>query len=235
MRKTIVFDHKNLIGKGKWLHLHGFRTPSGYREVVARKNGHFRSAKCMVLYVEEELWDESQAKNSSDLPSFLQNLRRIGLQNLWVFFLASDKPCTYPKSPELEGLTENYQLEIPGGVADAVDEQAIANGLREATEEYGCSATDIAMTAPLLTSVYAANDAGGNVEFYSTCTTLVTKKPAPPRKEGVIPEKCALVPLLEAENFLIEQGKKGILLEWLALASLCQLGLELCGGWASLA
>ncbi|MEK7658904.1 MAG: hypothetical protein AAB352_03520 [Patescibacteria group bacterium] len=241
MRKSIVVGPEQLIGKGGWVSLYGLNTAGGRREILMRNNGRFKAAKCLVLYVDKEVWKESGAESSSDLPTFLANLRRIGLPYFSVFFLAADRPCTYPESQDLAGLTENYQLEIPGGVADAVDEDGIATGLREACEEYGCAATDVVMTAPLVTGVYAANDAGGQVEFYSTCAAVVTKKPEPPKKkkgegyrEGIIPEKCVLVPLLEAENFLMEQGRQGIALEWLALASLFHLGLELLGGWKEL-
>jgi len=234
MRKTIPLDTMRLIGAGNWLGLYGFDTASGYREIAMRKNGRFKAAKCLVLYTDPRFWEKLRHNTSNGLPTFLHNLRNIGLDNLQVLFLASDKPCTYPESPDLGGLAANYQLEIPGGVADSVGENALAIGIRELCEEYGCSSADVAMTAPLVTDVYAANDAGGQVEFYSTYLALVTKKPEPPEKEGVIPEKCALVPLLEAENFLMEQGGQGILLEWLTLASLSHLGLLLCGGWASL-
>lgn len=240
MRHSIVLGSEHLIGKGGWVSLYGFDTAGGRREILARNNGRFRASKCLVLYVNKNVWEESMAENSNDLPTFLKQLRKIGLPYFKVFFLAADRPCTYPDSPDLAGLTENYQLEIPGGVADAVTEEAVATGLRETCEEYGCAAEDIAMTAPLVTGIYAANDAGGQVEFYSTCTAVVTKKPGPPTKnggvyrEGIIPEKCALVSLLEAENFLMNQGKQGIAIEWLALTSLFHLGLALHGGWKQL-
>ena len=240
MRKSIVLGSETLVGKGGWVSLHRITTEGGPREVIARNNGRFKAAKCLVLHVNQDQWKESHAKSSNDLPRFLLNLKAIGLCNFQAFFLAADRPCTYPDSPDLAGLAKNYQLEIPGGVADAVDEEAVAVGLRETCEEYGCTAKDVAMTAPLVTGIYAANDAGGQVEFYSTCTAVVTKKPGPPHKkggkyrEGIIPEKCVLVPLLEAENFLIDQGKQGIAIEWLALASLFHLGLALHGGWSQL-
>lgn len=234
MRKSIVLSSEIMIGEGRWLNLCGFNTASGYREIAMRKNGHYMAAKCLVLYTDLKFWEKLHVDSSSDLRTFLQNLRNLGLDNLQIFFLASDKPCTYLKSPDLEKLSTNYMLEIPGGVADAIGENNFANGLRELCEEYGCTAADIAMTAPLLVDIYAANDAGGQVEFYSTCVALVTKKPKPLKKEGVIPKNCTLIPLLEAEDFLLKQGKQGVLLEWISLASLFHLGLALHGGWASL-
>src|SRR3989338_4097847 len=231
-RKTITFGDEHLIGEGNWVNLY---------KITTRRNGRFKAAKCLVLYVEENVWRKSPVINSNDLPTFLRLLHKIGLLNVHVFFLAVDRPCTYSESPDLAGLAENYQLEIPGGVADAADEDTIAIGLRETCEEYGCTAKDVAMTAPLVTRAYVAYDAGGQVEFYSTCVALVTKKPNPPRnkkgdvyREGIIPDKCVLVPLLKAEKFLMEQGRQGILLEGIALTSLFQLGLELHGVWRKL-
>ena len=202
---------------------------------MARNNGHFKAAKCLVLYVDKNVWEKLRAENSSGLPTFLRRLKAIGLSNFQVFLLAVDRPLTYSDSLDLAGLTANHQLELSGGVADAVDKDAIATGVRETYEEYGCTAADVAMTAPLVAEgAHVAYDAGGQVEIYSISVAVVTQKPSPPRREGTIPDKCVLVPLLEAEEFLMEQGRQGILLEGLALTALSHLGLALHGGWNSL-
>jgi len=160
-RKKIVLA-KHLIGKGGWVSLYGFNTEGGRREILARNNGHFKAAKCLVLYVDKNVWEKLRAENSSGLPTFLRRLKAIGLSNFQVFLLAVDRPLTYSDSLDLAGLTANHQLELSGGVADAVDKDAIATGVRETYEEYGCTAADVAMTAPLVAEgAHVAYDAGG--------------------------------------------------------------------------
>lgn len=209
------------------------RTAAGPREVVAHNEGksNLLAAKMMVISLNEGATLVQGENPSNTLPSFLETLRRTGLENLSTLILAADKPVTYFEYPC--ALAANYQLELPGGVAES-NEDVRATALREAVEEYGLDGTgDILQTSPLV-AFPAANDAGTNAELYTTWLALVRKSPRPPRREGIIPEACWRGPLLDVQRYLFEQGQRGIVVEWLALATLFQLGLELHGGWGAL-
>lgn len=78
-------------------------------------------------------------------------------------------------------------------------------------------------------------DAGSHVEMYTIEGAIVFAETLdPPAKEGVIPEKCALIPLLEAHDWLVKQEEAGVPVEGYAKTALALLGLALSGGWSNL-
>lgn len=232
MPRTVIPRSKmTCLYAGRFNSFYQVQTAAGPREVAAHNENksNLLAAKMMVICLnpDVELIQEKCPLNT--LPSFLETLRRTGLCNFSTLVLAADRPVTYFEYPM--DLAANHQLEFPGGVSEG-DEDTLVTALRETVQEYGLDdANDIIQTAPLVTFP-ASNDAGTNAELYTTRLALVRKAAKPPRREGIIPEACWFGPLTEVEQFLKDQGQRGIVIEWLALATISHLCQELLGGWA---
>lgn len=221
------------LHRGFFNSLYVVPTAVGPREMVAHNENksNLMAAKMMVVCLNEGVTLVQEEEPTNTLLSFLETLRRTGLNNFSTLVLAADRPVTYFEYPiELKG---NYQLEFPGGVSEGT-EDTLVTAMRELVEEYGLDGEhDIVQTAPLVTFP-AAHDAGTNAELYTTRLALVRKPARPPRREGIIPELCWFGPLLDVEQYLFEQGRQGVVIELLALGMVFQLGLALHGGWAAL-
>ena len=226
-------DQMECLHKGYFNSFYKVQTAAGPRELAAHNENksNLLAAKMMVICLNEDATLIQEESPANTLPSFLKTLRLTGLDNFSTLVLAADRPVTYFEYPI--DLTVNYQLEFPGGVGEG-REDTLVTGIREVVEEYGLDGDkDVIQTAPLVIFP-AANDAGTNAELYTTRLALVRKPAQPPQREVVIPEACWFGPLTQVQNFLFEQGQQGVVIEWLALATVLHLGLELHGGWASL-
>lgn len=170
-------------------------------------------------------------RTGETLQEFCQTLLAIGLENIRVQFLAATRPFTFFDGRGLEHLTENFQIELTGGIVEP-DETARMAALREGMEEGG-KATCIQCAS--LMPYSSPFDAGSHVEMYTIETALVYAETlAPPAREGIIPDKCALVPLLEAEQWLHDRQAEGIAVEGYALTALAMICSALYGGWKDL-
>ena len=221
----------NVLGKGGWLSLYKLSPEqTGLKfnsEIAARNNQKYGAAKCLRLVTNQSL----ERREDTDIQSLCATLREIGLANIAVQFLAAIRPFTFFDGPGLERLEVNYQIELPGGIIEP-DEDARLGALREAMEEGGKAKTIQCASLMVYSSPF---DAGSHVEMYSIETALVYAETlAPPAREGVIPEKCALVPLLEVQQWLLGKECQGIPIEGYAKTALALLGLELHGGWRAL-
>tara|TARA_Y100000310_G_scaffold340108_1_gene434808 strand:+ start:1038 stop:1529 length:492 start_codon:yes stop_codon:yes gene_type:complete len=154
---------------------------------------------------------------------------KSGVQNWYVQILAVDRPVTRVTNLPVE-LTENYQLELPGGIAN-MGESLQGAAVREAVEEYGLTGPEAIVQYAPLVDFPAANDAGSNIEVYQAWIALTRQEPQPPAREGIYPEHCQLVPLTAVGPWLSSQGGQGIAIEWLAWGIVHQLATELLGGW----
>ncbi len=234
MTRTILRrDQMECLHKGYFNSFYKVQTAAGPRELAAHNENksNLLAAKMMVICLNEGATLIQADNPTNTLPSFLETLRRTGLDNFSTLVLAADRPVTYFQFP-IE-LAANYQLEFPGGIGEG-NEDTLVTALREAVQEYGLGGEeDIIQTAPLVVFP-AANDAGTNAELYTTRLALVRKMARPPRREGIIPEACWTGPLKQVQQYLFEQGQQGIVVEWLALSTIFHLGLELHGGWTSL-
>lgn len=235
MASRTVFPRGDMdcLHKGHFNSFYKVQTAAGPREIAAHNESksNLLAAKTMVICLNDDANLVQEKNPTNTLPSFLETLRRTGLNNFSTLVLAADRPVTYFEFP-IE-LKANYQLELPGGIGEGL-EAALATATREAVDEYGLNrAEDFIQVAPLVTFP-AANDAGTNAELYTTWVALVRKRPQPPRKEGIIPEMCWFGPLTQVQQYLVDQGNQGIVVEWLALATIFHLGLELHGGWSKL-
>lgn len=221
-----------VLRKGHFNSMFLVPTVTGPREVlVHNKQKSLCAAKIMVICLNENAVLSQNLHPTNTLESLLMTLRLTGLQNFSTMVLAADRPVTYFELPV--EVTENYQLEFPGGLQEG-DEDSTMTARREAIEEYGLKGEeDVIQWAPLV-NFPAANDAGSNVELYTTYVMLVRRPPNPPAKEGIIPGKCWVGPLMQVQSYLFEQGKQGVVVEWLALAMVFHLGLALHGGWSAL-
>ena len=225
-RTTFSSAQMEKIGGGGWLELWRFKGAAPFPcEIAARKKRNFYAAKCLLLNTEKDIPQEK----STEPNAFCRTVLRVGPDNISVLFLASDHPITY--FPELQ-FTENYQIEIPGGVAEP-DEDQRHTALREAIEEGGLAVQgDMAfIQSTSLIDVPVPFDAGSHVELYSIEAALVHGKPKPPAKEGIIPDQCELIPLPEALNFLYARQGEGICVEGYAMTALITLEFFL---WKSL-
>ncbi len=232
-RTVIPRSQMTLLHQGRLNSFYDVPTRLGLREMAAHNEdlSNLLAAKMLVLSLNEGA-TLIQADTSNTLPALLGTLRATGLENFSTLIMAADRPVAYFEFP-IE-ITENYQLEIPGGIS-LVSEKTEETALRELMDEYGLKdPNNIIQTAPLV--IYpAANDAGSNAELYTTRVTVVRGQPNPPEhKKGIRRDKCWFGPLLEVEDYLKEQGAKGVIVEWLALGAIFQLGLELHGGWKAL-
>lgn len=209
------------------------QTALGPREMAAHNadKSNLLAAKMLVLCLNDGATLKQRGTHNT-LPDLLETLRETGLENFSTLIMAADRPVSYFEFPI--DITANHQLEIPGGIS-LVGEKTLETALRELMGEYGLKdPNDIIQTAPLVTYP-AANDAGTNAELYTTRVTLVRQQPSPPpNKKGIRLDKCWFGPLLEVEDYLKGQGAKGVIVEWLALGAIFQLGLELHGGWKAL-
>lgn len=217
-RKTIPIDEMEKLGGGGWLELYKFQTAAPFPcEIAARKNRQFLAAKCLLLATSVEV----PASENTSVREYCRTLLEIGPDNVRVLLLASDRPITYFEDLEF---TENYQLELPGGLAEPDENQRQA-ALREAIEEGGLQVSgqmQFLQSASLLAHPHPF-DAGSHAEVYSIETALVRGTPAPPEKEGIIPEKCELVPLPRALSFLQHEREHGVCVEGYAVTALHML------------
>lgn len=136
MRKKFPYAEVKKLGTGGWLSLYSL-TPeqTGLKfnsEIAARNNQKFGAAKCLRL-VTSVPYDPQEDQS---LAGFCATLRDIGLANIRVQFLAATRPFTFFVGIGLEHLTVNYQIELPGGIAEP-DESLRLAALREAMEEGG--------------------------------------------------------------------------------------------------
>lgn len=234
MARTVLHrDEMGCLHQGYFNSLYKVQTAAGPRELAAHNasKSNLLAAKMMVICLNEGVTLVQEENPTNTLPSFLATLRRTGLANFSTLVLAADRPVTYFQYP-IE-LSANYQLEFPGGVGEG-NEDTLVTGIREVVEEYGLDGDkDVIQTAPLVTFP-AANDAGTNAELYTTHLALVRKPARLPQREGIVPEACWTGPLTQVQQYLFEQGQQGVVIEWLALATVFHLGLELHGGWQSL-
>lgn len=232
-RTVLRRDQMDCLHAGRFNSLYSVPTAAGPREVAAHNadRSNLLAAKMMVICLNRDAALVQEDTPTNTLPSFLETLRRTGLNNFSTLVLAADRPATYFGFPI--PLTTNHQLELPGGIGEG-EESTLVTALRETVEEYGLNGEeDVIQTAPLVIFP-AANDAGTNAELYTTRLALVRRPAKPPRREGIIPEACWFGPLMEVQHYLFEQGRRGVVVEWLALATIFHLGLELHGGWSSL-
>jgi len=232
-RSVLRRDQMECLHRGYFNSFYKVRTAAGPREIAAHNENksNLLAAKMLVICLNEGATLVQEENPTNTLPSFLETLRRTGLDNFSTLVLAADRPVTYFQFP-IE-LATNYQLELPGGVGEG-DEDTLVTAVRETVQEYGLAGDeDVLQTAPLVIFP-AANDAGTNAELYTTRLALVRKSARPPRREGIIPEACWFGPLTQVQHYLFKQGQHGIVVEWLALATIFHLGLELHGGWTAL-
>jgi len=220
-----------LLRKGAWNSFYRVDTPGGPREVIARNNGQFLAAKMLLLgFKPGENSNCVMKPGKSDEPDLFRTIARIGARLFVARLLAVDRPITY-----FEGLpvTTNWQIELPGGVGE-VSESDMDSAVREMMEETGlASADDIICTEPLVARY--ANDAGAQPELYSTQVCLARNIPKdPPLREGISSKYSKIVPLNDAIPFLLEQSRKGVMVEGHALMAfyalfyrLAQLGVDL--------
>jgi len=148
---------------------------------------------------------------------------QLSIDAFSVFLVATDRPITY--HPDLS-VTANYQIELPGGVLEN-GESAEVGALREALEEGGITSRErVLATAPLWPLV--AFDAGTNVELYAGQVCIISGKASPPNGvEGIIAEHCSHKTLGDAEDFLLQQQQKGVLVEGYTLFALRTLAVAL--------
>ena len=231
-RKVFSRDQLKLLHQGHFNNLYSVQTSAGPREMLAHRadKSNLTAAKMMVISLAQGATLRQSNTTQKDLGSLCETIFRTGLENWNVLVLAADRPVTYFKYPPEVVIRENYQLEFPGGVSEG-DETSLETALREAVEEYGLDdERDIIQHAPLVTFP-AANDAGSNAELYTARVALTAREPHPPKREGIIPEKCWVGPLTKVQSYLERQGHHGIVVEWLTLAMISMLGLSLHGGW----
>lgn len=232
-RKTFRRDEMECLHQGLFNSLYRVETAAGPREIVAHNESksNLGAAKMLAICLREGAKLKQSDQPRDTLVSVVSTLRATGLHNWQVLFLAVDRPVTYFELPV--ALTSNNQIEIPGGVSEG-SESEIDTAIREAIEEYGLDgAHDIIQHAPLITYP-AAHDAGTNAEIYAIRMMLVSKPAKPPRREGIDPNECRMIPLLDAVNYLEKRGRQGVLVQHLAIEALSLLGLELLGGWNAL-
>ena len=232
-RRVLMEDQFTSESRGHFNGMVTIETAAGPRELLRhnpnKANG--LAGKMLVLFPTKKIqdrlpWPDHLENNWASLRA---TLFTIGLSTIDTCLLAADRPVTYFEYPPSVELRVNYQLELPGGVAEG-SETGLTAGIREAVEELGLMRDDIVQWAPLV-DFPAAPSAGSVVELYTTQVCLVKRTPpAPPAKEGIIPEHCHICPLLAIESYLRFQASSGVVIEHLAWEALCQLGLMLHGG-----
>jgi 8-oxo-dGTP pyrophosphatase MutT (NUDIX family) len=232
-RRVIPRESLTYLHRGRFNSLVLMDTAAGPREVLVHnpEKSNWLASKMLLLSLKAGKTLRQAAEFTDTLPSLVETLTLTGLHSFEVTILAADRPVAYGEFP-IE-LAANYQLEFPGGLSKK-GEKPLGTAMRETLEEAGLvSGSAFVQTAPLV-DFPAANDAGSNMELYTAYVALVNQRPQPPRREGIIPEKCWTGPLLEAENFLRQEGQRGVVVEWLAWAMLQQLGFALAGSWSTL-
>lgn len=231
MRTIIAKEDMKLLGGSKWAQLFelaprqtGLSFPS---VIAARCNSNYGAAKCLRLVTEQPM----DAREDRTIGDFCSTLLTVGLENIKVQFLAAIRPFTFFQAKSLEHLTVNYQIELPGGIVE-LDETKRKAALREAMEEGGKATT---IQCASLMEHSSPFDAGSNVEIYGIETALVhATQLNPPSREGILSEHCALIPLLEAQQWLLDRQAEGIAVEGYALTALAMLNSALLGGWKRL-
>ena len=233
MRQHSPLAEHSPAHRGHFNSFYVIQTAFGPREVIAHNpdKAGLGAAKMMMLYLPGAYrLQNSQRENT--LASVLETIRASGVANWQTLVLAADRPVTYVSDLPVT-LVSNNQLEFPGGVAD-LGEKLADTAVREALEEYGLDgAEDLVQFAPLV-DFPMANDAGSNAEIYQGWVALTRKEPHPPRREGIDPGASRLIPLHDIGPHLTNQGRQGVLVEWLAWAMANQLAMELLGGWTAI-
>lgn len=217
--KTLTRGQMTVIGSGDWMEL--FRLPTAGNpnaEISARRSGKWLAAKCLTLYVGDAGIKET---DDTSLEVFARNIMWAKTPVL-VRFLAVDRPTTYFPFPGGIELAENWQYEIPGGVVNINENQRLA-GLRESLEESGLEPGGKVLQTTTLLPFPFATDSGSQVEMYCYEAALLQGEPKTIAKEGIHTDKCAMVQLPDALDFLLNAQSHGILIEGHALTSLLLL------------
>lgn len=220
--RTMSNADVTVLSSGSWINHLRFETAAGPREFVERQNGLFIGVKALGLFI----------RPGVSLPTgkpFIDTLLQVGLHNFDAFFLSADRPITY-RSPTMR-LTTNCQIELPGGIVQQGETMRNA-AIREFTEEV-CPAGPppiVHLDMPLIRDP-CPWDGGTHNEWYAIWCMVVDAKPSPEPREGIVPEECECVPLLQARSWLSEQRQRGRCVEGYAFHALDALGLLLTGGW----
>ncbi len=225
----------SVIGDSGWIELVQVQTAAGSRSMVQRKNGKFTAVKALPLVVSPDveiprMWKDASLKDW---------IRKIGIDNLSVYFLAADRPITYLAGEEV-GLRENFVFELPGGIVEP-GEKPLDAARREFSEEADTFGKVQTLCVEPLTNDFGAWDAGTHVEWYQIFCVIVQGEMSPPKakngklREGIIPEECQLVPLRQARAWIdCVRWDRGIATEGYAIHALDALCATLHGGWGSL-
>jgi hypothetical protein len=230
-RKTVV---PKILFEGRWLKLLQVETSVGTREFVARRNGLFRAAKVLPLILADgvSLSKHVVGYPLQELSEIVRLIRELGVGNWQVQLLATEgRPVTDVDS-ELD-LSENYQIELPGGVA-AKGEYIADAAKREMLEEIDDKGQLSIMGFSELT-FFAAADSGTHLEFYTTYIALLRGTVSFSKKEGILPKQSIQVPLPEVSEYIHDAWiNRKILVEMHLLTCINALRGELFGKWSDL-
>lgn len=222
MSRKIV-ENPDFIAGGNWLKFEEVQTAAGPREFVRRRNGQYEAVKILpiIFSPDADVWKEKDE-------TVVESVRSYGVEKFSIFVLAADRPITYFETPGIP-LTENYVYELPGGIMkkhEKIHETAVRELLEEAPPVDNVKIWGLQCLVPA-----CAYDGGTHLEWYSIYAALYQGVPAPKAREGIIPEKCLTLPLIQARDIFLQKREEGIAVEGYVFAALDALRAQMHVGW----
>lgn len=184
--KPIITLDETRNPSGSYLSVYNVNMPDvPYQaQVVARTSGNYMATKALPVFVPEAVLNRSgislpATKSEVSKQRFMSDLTQIGIDNLSVGLICSQRPIYYFPWPDQ---VTKWQYEVPGGKIESGDRSPGIAGMRELMEEFGIEDGRIVTYCKAYTRPMAW-DAGTHVERYWINFMLCTGRP--PSHTGV--------------------------------------------------